>query len=62
MERNFSINVTLSLHATLSRGKPLAQGQFLLEESTFNMTAPDNPSMKSINNNMQREGQLLEPS
>ena len=52
MERNFSMNVPLPLHATLSCGERLAQGPILLGESTFNMTASDIPSMKSINNNM----------
>jgi hypothetical protein len=62
IDRNFSINVPLSLHATLSRGKLLAQGQILLGESTFNMTASDIPSTKSIKINMQREGQSLTAS
>ena len=60
--RNFSINVPIYLHVTLSRGKRLAQGQIFLRESTFNMTASDIPSTKSINNNMQREGQHLTAS
>jgi hypothetical protein len=62
MDRNFPINVPLSLHGVLSRGKLLAQGQILLGESTFNMTASDIQSMNYINNNMQREGQGLTAS
>jgi hypothetical protein len=61
MERNFSVNVPISLHTKFSRGKRLARTN-LLGESTLNMAASDIPSTNSINNNMQMDEQLLKLS